>query len=118
MTKPPIIRCGIMTGRIRGATTKMALDTNRVTFRIHALRRMFQRQVDVDDVLHVLRTGEVIEDYSDDTPYPSCLLMGSSGGRVLHVVAARNQEESETTVITVYEPDPEKWDFELRRRRL
>ena len=95
---------------------KVIMDTDRVIFRLHALRRMFQRQVDVDDVLHVLKTGEVIEDYPDDTPYPSCLMIGWSGDRPLHVVAAHNQEDGEMIVITVYEPDPGKWDFELRRR--
>lgn len=57
---------------------------------------------------HVLPTGEVIESYPNDLPYPSKLMLGWRGNRPLHVVAADNLESGETIVITVYEPDPQE----------
>ncbi|MBI3304010.1 MAG: DUF4258 domain-containing protein [Deltaproteobacteria bacterium] len=93
----------------------MAAD--RLTFRIHAIRRMFQRHVSVPDVHHVLATGEVIEDYPDDTPYPTRLMLGWCGSRPLHVVAANNAEAQETIIITVYEPDPDKWEPGFKKRK-
>ena len=57
----------------------------------------------------VLSIGEVIEDYPDDTPYPSNLILGWIKGRPIHVVAAHNSDEKEIVVITVYEPDPQQW---------
>ena len=30
-------------------------------FRLHAIKRMFQRRISEDDVRHVLKTGETIE---------------------------------------------------------
>jgi hypothetical protein len=88
----------------------------RLIFRLHAVQRMFEREIGEDDVRVVLRTGERIEGYPDDAPYPIYLMLGRAGIRPLHVVAADNDEDRETIVITVYEPDLERWDAELRRR--
>ena len=87
-----------------------------ITFRLHALERMFEREISESDVQHVLRTGEVIEDYPKDYPYPSRLLLGWCGNRPIHVVAAFDERGQETIVITVYEPDRENWDGEFRGR--
>lgn len=88
-----------------------------IIFRVHALRRMFQRRINSNDVRHVLATGEVIEDYPDDMPYPSQLILGWVGARAIHVVAADNHGESETIIITAYEPDPNEWEPGFRRRK-
>lgn len=61
---------------------------NKLIFRVHALPRMFQRNVGVEDVRHVLTAGETIEDYPEEIPYPSRLMLGWCGKRPLHVVAA------------------------------
>lgn len=89
----------------------------RITFRVHAIQRMFQRRISEEDVRHVLATGEVIEDYPDDTPYPSRLILGWRDDRSLHVVAADNVADQETIIITVYEPDPGQWDADFKRRK-
>ena len=88
-----------------------------VIFRVHAVQRMAQRGITEIDVLRVLTTGETIETYPDDTPYPSRLLLGGSASRPLHVVAAENAEAHETIIVTVYEPDPLLWEPGFRRRR-
>jgi hypothetical protein len=78
---------------------------------------MFERGIAEADVHKVLAEGEEIAEYPDDKPYPSRLLLGWSGRRPLHVVAAYNAEEDETIVVTVYEPDPALWEDGFRRRR-
>ncbi len=88
-----------------------------VIFRVHAVQRMFERGISREDVRDVLASGEIIEDYPDDNPYPSRLLLGYRGSRPLHVVAADNPSEPETIVITVYEPDPARWDATFRQRK-
>ena len=40
----------------------------RVFFRVHAIQRMYERDISVDDVTHVVGTGEIIEQYPDDLP--------------------------------------------------
>jgi hypothetical protein len=77
----------------------------------------FQRRITVDDVRHVLATGEIVEEYPEDLPYPSRLVLGRRGNRPVHVVAANNPENAETVVITAYEPSPAQWDPEFKRRR-
>lgn len=94
----------------------LGLDMDKITFRVHAIQRMFQRSISVDDVRQVLSIGEVIEDYPDDTPYPSKLILEWIKGRPIHVVAAYNSDEKEIVVITVYEPDPLQWDQDFRKR--
>ena len=94
------------------------MPLGRLVFRVHAVRRMAERNISVDDVRHVLDTGEVIEDYLNDLPYPSRLVLGWRELRPLHVVAASNVEDQETIVITAYEPDPDEWQGGFRRRRI
>lgn len=86
-------------------------------FRVHALYRMFLREIDEVDVRQVVETGELIENYPDDNPYPSHLMLGFIRGRPIHVVAADNPEAGETIIITVYEPDPTRWNGGFRKRR-
>lgn len=95
------------------------MNVGPLVFRVHAIKRMFQRRISEDDVRHVLETGETIETYPDDTPYPSQLILGWWNARPLHVVVAENVETRETIVITAYEPDPEEWEpgFKRRKRR-
>ena len=90
----------------------------RLLFRVHAIQRMFQRGLSERDVRQVLQSGEVIQEYPDDQPYPSRLVLGWSGWRPIHVVAADNQDDHEVVVITVYEPDPSHWEPDFRTRRL
>jgi hypothetical protein len=78
---------------------------------------MFERHIDEHDVRAVLSSGEVIEDYPADTPYPSRLLLGWRGARPIHVVAADNTADDETIVITVYEPDLLHWESDFRGRK-
>ncbi|HEY4760109.1 MAG TPA: DUF4258 domain-containing protein [Thermoguttaceae bacterium] len=91
-------------------------EAGKIIFRTHAIQRMFQRRVDEKDVRSVLETGEIIEVYSEDTPYPSRLILGWLESRPLHVVAADNIADNETIVITVYEPQQDKWSPNFKRR--
>ena len=89
----------------------------KITFRAHAVRRMFERVVSTDEVRAVLATGETIADYPVDTPYPSRLVLGWRGDRPLHVVAAYNATDDETIVVTVYEPVTADWEPDFRRKK-
>ena len=91
-------------------------EAGKIIFRTHAIKRMFQRRVDEKDVRSVLETGEIIEVYPDDTPYPSRLILGWMESRPLHIVAADNIADNETIVITVYEPEQDKWSHNFIRR--
>jgi uncharacterized protein DUF4258 len=90
---------------------------SRLVFRVHAIQRMYQRNISEHEVRHAIDTGETVEDYPDDTPYPSRLVLGWSGQRPIHVVVADNVDEQENVVITAYEPDPTDWEPDFKRRK-
>ena len=89
---------------------------DRIIFRVHAIERMFERGISAEDVRQVLATGDVIGEYRDDTPHPSRLILGFRDDRPIRIVAADNADTSETAIITVYEPDPAKWDSTFSRK--
>jgi hypothetical protein len=90
---------------------------SRLVFRVHAIQRMFQRNFSEGDIRRSVQGGEVIEEYPGDKPYPSRLVLGRVGSRPIHVVVADNNEAQETIVITVYEPGPEQWEADFKRRK-
>jgi hypothetical protein len=51
-------------------------DESSYAFRIHALQQMVLRHISRDDVMEIISSGEIIEPYPDDMPYPSYLMMG------------------------------------------
>lgn len=70
------------------------------------------------EIHHSVFHGEIIEDYPNDQPLPSCLVFGRApDGNPVHSVWAYNRETRRAAMITVYRPDPERWiDWRARRR--
>jgi hypothetical protein len=93
------------------------MEARRIVFRVHALQRMFERSISEEEVQQVIESGEIIKEYVDDKPFPSRLILGWIGKRPLHVVAADNLLEGKTYVISVYEPDPQLWEADFRRKK-
>lgn len=88
-----------------------------VKFSGHALRRMFERGIGVDNVLAVIASGEIISEYPEDTPFPSYLMLGFVKSRPIHVVAAMDILNEVCHIITAYPPDPTQWNTDFRTRR-
>ena len=93
------------------------MDTYQVIYQRHAVERMAQRGVSEEDVMHVLLTGESIQVYADDTPFPSELILGWRDGRPLHIIVATDSIQRRKIVITVYEPHPGQWEADFRRKK-
>lgn len=82
----------------------------------HILKRLMQRGIFRASVVQAIRSGEIIEQYPDDYPYPSCLLLGTTeAGEALHIVCGIG--EGEVWLITAYHPDPDEWESDLKTRR-
>ena len=65
---------------------------SKVLWTQHCLQRMQERDISRADVKNGIATGEIIEDYPEDYPNPSCLIFGYNvNGRILHIVAERNE---------------------------
>lgn len=78
---------------------------------------MFERNISAKKVSQALQSGETIEDYSTEMPEPSRLILGFQGRRPFHVVASENPQTNEVTIITVYIPNPDKWNRDFKSRR-
>ncbi|MBQ3837385.1 MAG: DUF4258 domain-containing protein [Treponema sp.] len=82
----------------------------------HAMERCRGRGIVVKDLISVIKTGEIIEDYPDDFPFPSCLVCGkSTSGKTMHVCMSDEGESSK--VITAYYPSLDKWNDDLKTRK-
>jgi hypothetical protein len=88
-----------------------------LVYRVHAIERMVERGISHDDVRKVLAEGKEIESYPGDFPHPSRLVLGWCGQRPIHVVAAESAADNETIIVTVYEPDPDRWESGFDRRK-
>jgi hypothetical protein len=88
-------------------------------FRIHAIERMLEQDINEVEVRDVLENGQVIEETMDQ--FGSCkqLRLHFVAGRPLHVVTVDDHSICRTEIITVYEPDLDRWEpgFRTRRRR-
>lgn len=95
---------------------RIYVKEGKIIWRNHALIRMRQRGIGTDDIMNCINTGEIIESYPDDYPYPSSLILGKTiSNKDLHVVCAEGQDR--TWIITSYYPDQEEWFEDMRTRR-
>ncbi|MEQ1888291.1 MAG: DUF4258 domain-containing protein [Alphaproteobacteria bacterium] len=93
------------------------MECNTLIFSGHALRRMFERNISPDEVRRAIETGNTIESYLDDTPYPSALILGFVINRPLHIVLGYNDTARECYIITTYWPNPDQWDGHFKVRK-
>ncbi len=86
-------------------------------YRTHAVERLFERNISEKDVEETIKHGKIIEEYLDDKPYPSFLVLGYEKKdlkKPLHVVFAKNGDD--IIVITAYRPDKSKWSNNYQKR--
>lgn len=94
----------------RLCTDETVVMTNHVFFRCR------ERKITMDQLFQAIKTGEIIEDYPNDYPYPSCLVLGNlMDNRKLHVVCGT--EGTMLWIITAYWPDSEKWETDCKTRK-
>ena len=91
-------------------------ESDNVLISDHAAMRFRQRGLKVKDIRFAVNNGEIIEQYPDDFPFPSCLILGKiTGEKYIHVVMS--DEGKMGRIITAYYPDPNKWDAQLKVRK-
>ena len=80
--------------------------------------KLRQRRIKAEHIEQAISTGMIVEDYPEDRRGPSCLILGFTGERPLHVVCGR-LDADEILVITAYEPNATEWenDWKTRKRK-
>lgn len=86
-------------------------------FSKHTLDQSILRQIRVQEIREVIANGQVIEDYPDDKYGASCLIGGLTGAkRPVHIQCSYPSHPL-IKIITVYEPDPQRWNNDFTQRR-
>ena len=98
---------------------RKAIQERRINVTDHADEELAADEISDEDLFQSVLTGEVIEDYPEDFPFPSCLIYGRDPkGRPIHSVWASAEPYRIAILVTAYVPDPVRWiDFRIRRRR-
>ena len=95
---------------------KHFIKEEKIRWTNHVIVRLLQRNITQSDVEYALLNGEIIEEYEDSYPYPSCLVYGINlDNKVLHIVCGSNEEE--LWIITAYYPDNTEWQNDLKTRK-
>lgn len=90
--------------------------SERIAITRHAKLRLEERGIKVKDVERCIDTGEIIMQYEDDKPLPSCLILGKDvEGKGMHIVVSMDAEF--IYLITSYYPDETQWEDDLKTRK-
>jgi hypothetical protein len=83
----------------------------------HAVDQSILRRIRVQEIRDAIANGRIIEDYPNDKYGPSCLIWGmTEAGRIIHVQCSY-PTRSLIKVVTIYEPDPDRWNDDFTTRR-
>ena len=90
-------------------------------FSIHAQQERLEEDLDVTEIEAALVQGEMLEAYPNDPRGESCLVLGFADAKPIHTVLGwariRGEDEDILRIITVYIPQPPKWNDPWTRRR-
>lgn len=94
-----------------------AIKAGNFEWRKHTLIRLAERNIAQDIIFMVILSGEVIEDYPKDRPFPSCLIFKMIEDKPYHVVVGFDSEGKKAYIITTYNPGLDKFEPDFRTRR-
>lgn len=91
----------------------VAQGTYRYT--LHGAQQRIARRISGAEIEEAIASGVIIEDYPGHRYGPAALILGrTSQNRPLHVLCSVRPFVG---IVTVYEPDPQEWEADLRTRR-
>jgi len=93
-----------------------AVATANISWQKHSLQRMFERSITRQEVKLAILNGIIIEDYTDDYPFPSMLVAYIQSSKPLHVVVSYDENSLKCYVITAYVPDEKHFKSDLVTR--
>ena len=99
-----------------------AVHQGRVRITSHAKEEMWNDRVNPQEVFFTVLQGnpEVVESYPkpQGRPFPMMLVLGwLPDGTPLHSLWAYDGEKKIAILVTVYRPDPSRWDESFRKRK-
>ncbi len=95
---------------------KEKIRANEYEISFHAEKERYAEDITIFDLETAISNGEILENYPDDTRGTSCLVLGYSQGRSIHIVCGYTPGKW-LRIITVYIPKPPKWIDERTRTK-
>ncbi len=92
------------------------IRSNRYEISLHAQKERCEEEISIQEIEQAILRGEIIEDYPQDRRGPSCLVLGYSGNKPIHIVCSI-LTNGWLRIITVYIPKMPKW-INPRQRRI
>ncbi len=80
----------------------------------HAEKERYAEDISISDLEAAISSGEILEDYANDPRGTSCLILGYSQNRPIHIVCGYTSIKY-IRIITVYIPKLPKWTDERTR---
>lgn len=97
-------------------TLKLMNKPEKIALTKHARKRLAERNITICDIIEGIETGEIIKQYEDDKPLPSCLILGfSANNNYIHIVVSNDKEY--IYLITAYYPDAKQWEDDFKTRK-
>jgi hypothetical protein len=97
------------------AAIAQAVAQGQYRYTVHGAQQRIARGIRRHEIEQAIASGEIIEDYPAHHYGPACLVFGRTAeGRVLHVLCA---QQPVVGIVTVYEPNPDEWEADLKIRR-
>lgn len=97
---------------IREIKEKIKLGQYEISY--HAEKERYAEDITIPDIETVILNGELLEDYPEDLRGTSCLILGYSQDRPIHIVCGYTSLKW-IRIITVYLPKRPKWIDERTR---
>jgi len=96
-------------------TIRTQADREQIRITQHAQQEMVEESISMGDLLHVVSTAQIIENYPKHRRGACCLLHGTdASGRDIHLVCTTAQPM--LIIITAYLPVLPKWVTPTQRR--
>lgn len=98
---------------------KYLAGRRKVEWKKHALKRLFERNLNRGQIFEALLNCETIEHHELQRPLPSVLVLGYYGQEPLHIMLAIDEIDEILWIVTVYSPSLEEWmdDYKTRRQK-
>jgi len=96
-------------------TLRILCSDDKIKWTSHALKRLRKRKILSEAVVSAVVSGEIIEQYPNDKPFPSCLIFNNDYENPLHVVVSTDNKS--IYLITEYIPTIDEWENDLKTRK-
>jgi hypothetical protein len=102
------------------AFIRRCVAEGKLVWTYHINMRLREHAISRPMVLDSVGSYCIIEQYPDDQRsryLPCCLVRAEFASEVLHILFAMDRQGDSVTVVTVYRPDPARWDSDFKQRK-